>query len=65
MPSIYSHILGAGAGGIATAARLSKAGYKVTVVEKNSFVGGRCSLVRHEDYVRSSRFSLRTDYIEY
>ncbi|KAJ5560536.1 Phytoene desaturase [Penicillium frequentans] len=43
-------VVGAGAGGIATAARLAKAGYKVTVVEKNSFVGGRCSLVHHGDY---------------
>ncbi|KAJ6104420.1 Phytoene desaturase [Penicillium sp. IBT 18751x] len=43
-------VVGAGAGGIATAARLSKAGYKVTVVEKNGFVGGRCSLIHHEDY---------------
>ncbi|KAJ5667366.1 Phytoene desaturase [Penicillium longicatenatum] len=43
-------VVGAGAGGIATAARLAKAGYKVTVVEKNSFVGGRCSLVRHGEY---------------
>ncbi|KAJ5936849.1 Phytoene desaturase [Penicillium verhagenii] len=43
-------VVGAGAGGIATAARLAKAGYKVTVVEKNGFVGGRCSLVRHGEY---------------
>lgn len=46
-----SHLLGAGAGGIATAARLAKAGYNVTVVEKNGFLGGRCSLIRHEEYV--------------
>ncbi|KAK7743846.1 phytoene dehydrogenase AL-1 [Cytospora paraplurivora] len=38
-------IIGSGAGGIATAARLAKAGYKVTVVEKNDFLGGRCSLL--------------------
>ncbi|CAN8100224.1 unnamed protein product [Discula destructiva] len=38
-------VVGAGAGGIATAARLAKAGYQVTVVEKNDFVGGRCSLL--------------------
>lgn len=38
-------VVGAGAGGIATAARLAKAGYRVTVVEKNDFVGGRCSLL--------------------
>jgi len=36
---------GAGAGGIATAARLAKAGFHVTLLEKNSFTGGRCSLI--------------------
>lgn len=41
---------GAGAGGIATAARLAKAGFAVTVVEKNSFTGGRCSLLHHEGH---------------
>lgn len=50
-----AHVLtstGAGAGGIPTAARLAKAGFKVTVVEKNDFTGGRCSLLHHGDYVR-------------
>jgi heterodisulfide reductase subunit A-like polyferredoxin len=42
---------GAGVGGVATAARLAKAGFKVTVVEKNDFTGGRCSLLHHEGYV--------------
>ncbi|KAI1506091.1 hypothetical protein F5X99DRAFT_427941 [Biscogniauxia marginata] len=42
-------IVGAGAGGIATAARLAKAGFSVTVLEKNSFTGGRCSLLYHDD----------------
>ena len=36
---------------MATAARLAKAGWKVTVVEKNSFTGGRCSLIHHNGYV--------------
>ena len=44
-------VVGAGAGGIATAARLAKAGFKVTVVEKNDFTGGRCSLMHHDGYV--------------
>jgi phytoene desaturase len=35
-------IVGAGIGGIATAARLARAGYRVTVVEKNEIPGGRC-----------------------
>ena len=43
--------VGAGAGGVATAARLAKAGFEVTVLEKNGFTGGRCSLIHHEDYV--------------
>ena len=43
---------GAGVGGVATAARLAKAGFKVTVFEKNDFTGGRCSLINHDGYVR-------------
>lgn len=44
-------VVGAGAGGVATAARLAAAGYKVTVVEKNDFSGGRCSLIHRHGYV--------------
>lgn len=44
-------IIGAGVGGVATAARLAKAGFEVIVFEKNSFTGGRCSLIHHEGYV--------------
>jgi phytoene desaturase len=36
-------VIGAGIGGIATAARLARSGYKVTVIEKNDSPGGRCS----------------------
>ncbi|KZF20460.1 phytoene desaturase [Xylona heveae TC161] len=43
-------VVGAGVGGVATAARLAKAGLKVTVVEKNGFTGGRCSLIYYKDY---------------
>ncbi|KAE9981528.1 hypothetical protein EG328_011565 [Venturia inaequalis] len=43
-------VIGAGVGGVSTAARLAKAGFKVTVVEKNDFTGGRCSLLHHEGY---------------
>lgn len=43
-------VIGAGAGGIATAARLAKAGYEVTVLEKNDFIGGRCSLLYSSEY---------------
>ncbi len=45
-------VVGAGVGGVATAARLAKAGFKVTVFEKNDFTGGRCSLIHHDGYVR-------------
>lgn len=33
-------VVGAGISGLATAALLAKDGYNVTVLEKNSFVGG-------------------------
>jgi len=40
-------IIGAGVGGIATAARLARQGCRVTVVEKHNYAGGRCGhLVR-------------------
>ena len=37
-------------GGVATAARLAKAGFSVTVLEKNDFTGGRCSLIQHQGH---------------
>ncbi|KAK8201990.1 ATP-binding cassette transporter CGR1 [Zalaria obscura] len=43
-------VVGAGAGGVSTAARLAKAGFAVTVLEKNDFTGGRCSLLHHEGW---------------
>ncbi|KAM0718114.1 hypothetical protein Q7P37_006446 [Cladosporium fusiforme] len=43
-------VIGAGVGGVSTAARLAKAGFHVTVLEKNAFTGGRCSLIHHEGY---------------
>lgn len=41
---------GAGVGGLATAARLAKAGVHVTVVEKNAYSGGRCSLLEKDGF---------------
>ena len=46
-------IVGAGAGGVATAARLAAAGLQVTVIEKNDYTGGRCSLIHRDGYVRA------------
>ena len=38
-------VIGAGIGGIATAARLAKNGYEVTVLEKEPTPGGRCNQI--------------------
>ncbi|KAI8143957.1 phytoene dehydrogenase [Fennellomyces sp. T-0311] len=43
-------VIGAGAGGTACAARLAREGFKVTIVEKNDFNGGRCSLIHHDGH---------------
>ncbi len=43
-------IVGAGIGGIATAARLAKKGYRVTVVEKCEKPGGRCGQMTVEGH---------------
>ncbi|MBU0495112.1 MAG: phytoene desaturase [Chloroflexi bacterium] len=43
-------IIGAGVGGIATAARLAQKGYDVTVLEKNDRPGGRASLIQEQGY---------------
>lgn len=43
-------IIGAGIGGLATACMLSKKGYKVTIVEKNSKIGGRANIYSEQGY---------------
>src|SRR5574339_880509 len=43
-------IIGAGIGGIATAARLAKNGYQVTVLEKESTPGGRCNQILRDGH---------------
>lgn len=43
-------IIGSGVGGTAAAARLSKSGFKVEVYEKNSYNGGRCSIIHHNGH---------------
>ncbi|XP_022173198.1 phytoene desaturase-like [Myzus persicae] len=43
-------IIGSGVGGTAAAARLSKKGFQVEVYEKNSYNGGRCSIINHNGH---------------
>lgn len=40
-------VIGAGVGGLACGALLAKSGYEVRVLERNSFIGGRCSSSEH------------------
>jgi phytoene desaturase len=50
MQSQTALVIGAGIGGIATAARLAKNGYDVTVLEKESTPGGRCNQIVHDGH---------------
>src|SRR5215216_6643323 len=43
-------VIGAGIGGIATAARLAKNGYDVTILEKESTPGGRCNQILRDGH---------------
>ena len=43
-------VIGAGIGGIATAARLAKNGYDVIVLEKESTPGGRCNQIERDGH---------------
>ncbi|KAJ5889279.1 Phytoene desaturase [Penicillium tannophilum] len=43
-------VIGAGVGGVATAARLAKAGLQVSLYEKNDYHGGKCSNIVHNGY---------------
>lgn len=43
-------IIGAGIGGLSAAARLLKDGYKVTIFEKDSNVGGRANVIYQDGY---------------
>ncbi len=43
-------VIGAGIGGIATAARLAKNGFQVTVLEKNDKPGGRCNQILRDGH---------------
>jgi len=43
-------VIGAGAGGLATAIRLSSMGLKVSVFEKNNMPGGKISQINEKGY---------------
>lgn len=43
-------IVGAGVGGLTSAARLAHAGHKITLFEKNSGPGGRCGVVKEDGF---------------
>lgn len=44
------HILGAGFSSLSAACNLAKAGYQVTVYEKNNWIGGRAAQWQHEGF---------------
>ena len=43
-------IVGAGIGGLSTALRLAKKGYKVTILEKNKQAGGRLNQIKKDGF---------------
>lgn len=49
-PPLRIAVVGAGIGGLTSAARLAAAGHDVTVFEKNDGPGGRCGVVREGGY---------------
>lgn len=53
-------IIGAGLGGLSTACRLAKSGFKVTVLEKNDSVGGKVNLLAEKGYKFDTGASLVT-----
>jgi phytoene desaturase len=46
----HAVVVGAGFGGLSAAGYLRKSGYKVTVLEKNSWVGGRARVLRRDGF---------------
>lgn len=46
----HAVIIGSGIGGLASAIRFKNKGYEVTVLEKNSYVGGKLSEIRLNDF---------------
>jgi phytoene desaturase len=61
-------IAGAGLGGLATALRLSKKGYKVTILEKNSNAGGRVNQLKKDGFTFDtgpSFFSMSYEFTDF
>jgi phytoene desaturase len=61
-------IAGAGLGGLATALRLVKKGYKVEIIEKNSQAGGRLNQLKKDGFTFDtgpSFFSMSYEFIEF
>jgi len=53
-------IIGAGLGGLSAACRLAKAGFSVSVLEKNETIGGKVNIVETEGYKFDTGASLLT-----
>lgn len=51
-------VIGAGIGGMGVGALLQSRGYQVTVVEKNNFVGGKCSSYARDGFVVDAAFHI-------
>ena len=61
-------IVGAGLGGLATALRLAKAGYKVEILEKNAQAGGRLNQLKKDGFTFDtgpSFFSMSYEFIAF
>lgn len=50
MSKQHAVVIGAGFGGLSAAAHLAKGGFRVTLLERNSWVGGRAQVLESEGY---------------
>lgn len=61
-------IVGSGLGGLATALRLVKRGFEVTILEKNDKAGGRLNQIQHNGFIFDtgpSFFSMSYEFMEF
>ncbi len=56
------HIIGAGVGGLTTAALLSKDGYGVQIFEKSSKLGGRTASMKYRNHILDNGFHIMPFY---